>query len=66
MLPYGYDLLEKNSKAILLGIDDLNIAFSPPPKIVKLDGDTYRLYGDVSVPEEYRGTLHRIRKYKLK
>ena len=66
MLPYGYELLEKNSKAILLGIGDLNIAFSPPPKVVKLDGDTYKLYGDVSVPKEYVGKLCRIRKYKLK
>ena len=66
MLPYGYDLLEKNSKAILLGIDDINIAFSPPPKVVKLDGNTYKYYGDVRVPEECWGTLCRIRKYKLK
>lgn len=66
MLPYGYDLLEKSTKAILLGIDNLNIAFSPPPKLIKLDGKVYKLYGDVQVPEEYYGILHRIRKYKLK
>ena len=66
MLPYGYDLLEKNSKAIVLGIGELNIAFSPPPKQVKLDGQIYKYYGDVTVPRECWGTIHRIRKYKLK
>ncbi len=66
MLPYGYDLLEKNSKAIILGIGEINIAFSPPPKQVKLDGQTYKYYGDVSVPKECWGTICRIRKYKLK
>ena len=66
MLPYGYALLEKNTKAIVLGIGDKDIAFSPPPKLIKLDGKMYKLYGDVQVPEEYYGKLHRIRKYKLK
>lgn len=65
MLPYGYDLLEKSTKAIVLGIGDKDIAFSPPPNSIKLDGKMYKFYGDVSVPKEYWGTLHRIRKYKL-
>lgn len=66
MLPYGYELLEKSSKAIVLGIGEINIAFSPAPKQVRLDGQTYRYYGDVSVPKECWGTVCRIRKYKLK
>ena len=65
MLPYGYALLEKNTKSIMLGVIDMEIGFQSPPKQIKFEGKEYSFDSNVTVPVSYWGTLHRIRKYKL-